>query len=316
MTCLIIIKLENKGNLMNIEEIFPEGVWKGDEYVIRCPICGDSKTHNHLHINSEKGVYHCFYKGCSGKLKKLLKEYAGGADLEPRQGVVEKKQYPEVDFSTFYTIAGTEGPNDRLAFAYLRNRGLTKKDIDFYNILYAPNGRYFGRVIVPIYEEGKIVCFSARSFLPFVNPKYMFPHSGETLLTTSEAVFGYDKFAKVDAYSFDLFITEGVFDAIAVAKRLQQPSVSILSKFASDGQIAKLLRLKVVRFFVMLDSDARVDSLKVAKKLSSYGRDVRICFLEEGDPESANDDDFYNAIEKAQPFSIEVEIKEAWEDKR
>ena len=93
---------------LNIEQIFPGGEWKNeDEYIIRCPICGDHRTHNHCHLNPQKGVYHCFYCGEGGSLARLIKEYAEEkGQVEPRKGIIEKKKHPETDFEKFSKIYG------------------------------------------------------------------------------------------------------------------------------------------------------------------------------------------------------------------
>jgi len=295
-----------------IDEFFPDGKYvKENEYLISCPFCGDPpSTHNHLYINTEKKVFYCFYCGEHGSLKKLL-DYVGeeGVRLEPRKGITEKKKYPPIDFSQFYPVTGVENTNDRLAFTYLRGRGLSREEIEQYQIHYAAYGRYFGRVIVPIYEEGVLVCFVARSFLHFIEPKYLFPHHGETLLTTAEALFGYDEARKAESEQVYILV-EGIFDAMAINRTLEElRGIALLSKHMSKGQLYKLLRLPTNLFYVMLDADAHSDALKVGKQLSEWGREVRICFLEEGDPASLSDVAILEKVAEARPYSLELETE-------
>ena len=301
--------------MKDLEDIFPEGVWvKDDEYLVRCPFCGDHPTHNHLYINPEKGVFYCFYCGERGSLRKLL-NYVGekGIETRPRKGVTEKKRHPPVDFSQFYPVTGVENTNDRLAFTYLRSRGLSKEEIDYYQIHYSAYGRYFGRVIIPIYEEGALVCFVARSFLHFIEPKYLFPHHGETLLTTAEALFGYDEARKAGGKQVYVLV-EGVFDAMAVnrVRGLSGGSlrgIALLSKHMSKGQLYKLLQLPTDLFYVMLDADAHPDALKIGKQLSEWEREVRVCFLEEGDPASSSDMVILRKLTEAKSYSFELEAE-------
>ena len=295
---------------MNIEEIFPGGTWKDEyEYVIRCPVCGDHATHSHCHINPTKGVFHCFYKGCSGSLAQLVKEYGGGAKVETRKGVIEKKKYLEVDFDQFKKVTGVGNTLDRLAFTYLKDRGVTIEEIAEYDIRYATHGRYYGRVLFPIYEDERLVNFVGRSFLHFVDPPYLFPHHGETLITSAEAIFGYSEVVTRPRGIY--IIVEGVFDAVRVNKWSNDPGVrglAILSNQISKGQVHKLLGLEDAGFFVMLDSDARQEAIKVARLLCNYNRDVRIAFLEQGDPASVSDEEFSKAIGCSKKFSIDSEM--------
>lgn len=295
---------------MNVEEVFPDGAWKDEyEYIIRCPVCGDHGTHNHCHVNPTKGVFHCFYKGCSGSVTRLVREYGGGAKIETRKGVIEKKKYEEVDFDQFRKVAGFRNTLDRMAFTYLKDRGVTKDEIDEYDIRYATHGRYYGRVLFPIYEDDKLVNFVGRSFLHVVEPPYLFPHYGETLITSAEAIFGYSEVVNRPRGLY--VIVEGVFDAMRVNKRRHDLGVrglAILSNQISKGQIHKLLTLEGAGFFVMLDSDARQEAIKVGRLLNNYNRDVRVAFLEQGDPASVSDEEFDEAITLSAPFSIDSEM--------
>jgi len=295
---------------VNIEEIFPDGKWKDEyEYVIRCPVCGDHLTHDHCHVNPTKGVFHCFYKGCSGSVARLVKEYGGGAKIETRKGVIEKKKYLEIDFDQFKKVTGVGCTLDRFAFTYLKDRGVTREEIDEYDIRYATHGRYYGRVLFPVYEDNRLVNFVGRSFLRVVEPPYLFPHYGETLITSAEAIFGYSEVVNRPRGLY--VIVEGVFDAIGVNKRRHDLGVrglAILSNQISKGQVHKLLRLEGAGFFVMLDSDARQEAIKVGRLLHNYDRDVRIAFLKQGDPASVSDVEFDEALNTSAKFSIEVEM--------
>jgi len=301
---------------MDISEIF-EGKWTSEtEYLIRCPVCGDHATHDHCSINIVKKVFHCFFKGCSGVLAQLIREYGEGegGDIEPRRGIVEKKKHSLLDFSQFKKITGVEGSNDRLALSYLKNRGINEDEIELYGIKYCSNpaNRYYGRIILPIIENEEIVCLSARSFLPFIRPSYLFPHYGETMCTAGETVWGLD-YAQ-NHHKGAVLLVEGVFDAIAINQKTKMNAcgLALLNKAMTKSQRNKLLKLdKKVRFTIMLDSDARKDSLKIARELSNYGRQVYLCFLPEGDPASVSQEQYDRTMSEAREFDDELEMEEA-----
>ena len=294
---------------MEIEEIF-EGKWTSEtEYLIRCPVCGDHATHDHCSINIVKRIFHCFFKGCSGTLTQLAREYGNGESVEPREGVVEKKKYSLMDFSQFKKITGVEGSNDRLALSYLKNRGINEDEIELHGIMYCsnPTNRYYGRIIMPIFENGKIACLSARSFLPFIKPSYLFPHHGETICTAGEVIWGLES-AQLHCGGM-VVLVEGVFDAMAVNRKSMRNGygLALLNKAMTKPQQNKLLKLeKRVRFFIMLDADAREDSLKIARELSNHGRQVYVCELNEGDPASISKEQYDFAIDEAKEFRWEL----------
>lgn len=295
---------------MQIEDIF-DGEWQASgEFLIRCPVCGDNPTHNHCFINLKKKTFYCHYQGCTGRLGELIKEHKD-VDLEPRLGITEKKKYPPVDFNQFNMVTGIEDSNDRLAMAYLKKREISKDDIELYSIGYCTNttNRYYGRIILPITENEEIVCLSARSFLPFIKPSYLFPHFGETICTAGEVIWGYD-YAQAHGA---VVLVEGVFDAMAVNRKQSFGlcGLALLNKAMTKAQLNKLLKLdKRVGFMIMLDADAYKDSLKIARKLFNYGRLVYVCSLSEGDPASVSKEKLNSALEKARIFDDELEMEE------
>ena len=294
---------------MNVEEFFPEGEWAADgEYVISCPFCKDHPTHSHCYINLDKKVFCCHFCGEKGTLKQLLKEYGATGEPEPREGVTEKKKYEPVDFSKFPRVTGCVESNlDMLAFAYLKSRGIGWDEITAYDIRFSDSGRYYGRVLVPIYEGGKLVNFIGRSFMDVIKPKYLFPHTGETLLTQNEAVFGYEEALKGECGA--VVITEGVFDAMAVNKIADIRGVAILSSYLSDGQYRKLMRLpRSIAYFVSLDADAHRHAVKIAKKLHNGDRNVAVVLLQQGDPASLSKEELVAALGAAEPFFFETEL--------
>ncbi len=300
---------------MNIEEIFPNGAWKNDyEYVIYCPYCpeGDHSSHSHCHVNPAKGVFHCFRCGESGSAKRLINEHGGAVELVTEEVVTKAKQ-PTTDFSQFRKVLGTEGSLDRMAFTYLKERNITKKDIDKYDIRYSTHGRYYGRVLFPMYENKQVVSFVGRSFLHFIEPSYLFPHRDETILTTAEAIFGYDRMQ--ENLSDSLVLTEGVFDAIAVDRAGSKAlptfqAVALMSKSLSQGQLIKLLKLhEGTRFYIMLDADAHEDALLIARRLSAYARYVQVAFLTKGDPASILKEEVMIVLEDSQIFSEELFVE-------
>jgi len=306
---------------MNIEDVF-KGEWKStDEYLIRCPYCGDHKTHNHCFVNPVVGRFMCHFCGESGTLDRLLKDHGDGVEIERSPGTFEKKKFNEIDWSQFKLVTGIDSTMDRLALKYLNSRGVTRDMICEYDIRFSDYGRYYGRVLIPICETNlngdvEVVSFMARSFIDKVKPKYLYPHHGETKLTTSECVFNWDWFKDSKNISKNMcsmtcipVIVEGGFDAIAVSEVAGYGGLSILSKQMSVAQLNKLLRLADRTFYVLLDGDARKEAVKIAKTLSSYGRTVYIGDLPVSkDPASLETRDLECYLSIAEKFDFKHEL--------
>lgn len=291
---------------MNIEEIFPDGKWMSEEeFLIQCPVCGDHFDHNHCYINVRKENFFCHYTGCTGHIGKILKYE--NVTLEPRQKAIQE-DIEEIDFSQFPKVTDCNGVHDHRAFEYLQYRGLNSDDIDRYDIRYSPSGRFYGRILVPIYENRRLVCFVGRTIYSNIEPKYLFPKKRQTLLTISESIFGYDKvFASPRER---VYLTEGVFDAMAVDKKLGGLGLALMTKHMSEGQLYKLVSFPHnISFWVLFDSDAHIEAIKVAKTLRTWGREAMFAPLLKGDPDSATCEELAESLRLARPYSEELESR-------
>jgi DNA primase len=290
-----------------ISEFFP-GVWKDtSEFVTRCIFCGDHKDHWHLNINVSLKVCHCFRCGKGSTLLQLFQEAGydySELDADSPPVIEEQTGIQALDLLSFPLIRGVMTPLDRLAMNYAISRGLTREDVEMYNLRYAQSGRFYGRVMIPVFEVGVFVCISGRSMLPCINPKYMTPHRGETILTSTEAVFGIDNASDL---AEKVVIVEGAFDAIAVNKVLQKEkiyAVALSTNHISKVQLSKIVMMKKP-LVVMLDATAHKEALTLARSLKRFVSDVSVAKLSEGDPSSLGE-----RIREAvlQPFAWDREM--------
>lgn len=295
---------------MNIQHLIPGGDWKyNGEYVIRCPYCGDAKTHNHLHINVSEKVFHCFHCGEGGYLQKLFRKLGIQAVLDLDSPSLPPETPSELQFKDFFPIVTSHHTCSNLARNYLEKRGITTDEMFAYDmrITTYEDSPWYGRVLIPVMEHSRMVCVVGRSYLEFIKPKYLYPRRGETLLTAGETLY---MPRDIESSRFQgVVIVEGVFDALSVARKaLDFYPVSILGKHLNWPQRAKILRFhRDSPLLVMLDADALEDSLKLAKDLASYDRKVYLALLKQGDPDTATSEELAQAIEESRSFSFETE---------
>jgi hypothetical protein len=286
----------------SIEDIFPDGQWASEEeYLMRCPICGDG-SHNHCYVNVRKRLYNCYYCGEGGTLSYLLKQFGGGRNIEldeaPR--CVAKHKVEPTDFWSFSELTESCSSTGRQALHYLSQRGIEPYEAALYQLRYAEQGRYKGRVIIPIFDQRRerVICFSARSFTGDV-PKYLFPSKGETPATTSESVFGIHW-----AHEYrNVVLVEGAFDAMSINRKLgaEWCGMALLSKHLCQGQLLKILHLpRQLNFYVMMDADAHDATLKIAHRLAGPNPNVWACQLKQGDPDGATAAEIGSAVENAE----------------
>jgi hypothetical protein len=292
-----------------IEELFPDGDWASEsEYLIACPLCGDG-SHDHCYINPSKGKFSCKKCGEEGNIGRLIRAAFGrGVEVAP---AAVKKVVPEpvlINIKSFPRIYDDNSSVSVTARKYLYARGFSDDEIAAYDLRFSFGGKYHGRIIFPIYENGNFVCLSARSYVKGLEPRYLFPHSGQTVYTASQSLFGYsDVFANE---SLKIVLVEGVIDAISLRRKLPLGywSIALLSKHLGNFQLQRLLALGMNRvYYIMLDSDAAEEAVDVAKKLercqlANDKREVRICSIKAKDPDEATESDICEALVNAKLY--------------
>jgi len=103
---------------------------------------------------------------------------------------------------------------------YIISRGM---DLDWYNWMWSPAPGYVDRVLIPFYQDGKIVGYTGRKITDG-KPKY---------LTDSQSgyVFNIDRQDRNRQY---VIVVEGQFDAIAV------DGVGIMTNELNDAQVLRI----------------------------------------------------------------------------
>lgn len=226
------------------------------ERVIACPYCGDKpgRHHKHCYVNVEAGVFFCHLCGAKGSIKKLEKDFPGllrNMEIVIQAKKATAKQVSELDFKPLLSVDNNYA---KVVVEYLKSRGLTLAEIS--KVFWSP--QMPGRAIFVCWEGNEIVFWTARSAVEN-KLRYILPKKGTTKLTRKEAVFGLEKFSPPVN---KLWITEGVFDALAVK------GVALFGKYASDIQLKKILSLHPQKVIIALDRDAEKDAQEIYKKLS------------------------------------------------
>lgn len=256
-----------------------------------CPVCshdikgldrGDGK--GNLEINYYRHVYKCWScgetHGTHGHLGKLIDLYGSKSDkktyqlIRPDDFEKGEKTYkvltlPE-QYKKFEDVSDIYPPKKR-ALNYLKSRGVTQSIIDKYEIGFALDGEYAGRVIIPSFDtEGYLNYFVTRSVNTNDRLKYKNPEAPKETLIFNES--------RID-WSKNIWIVEGVFDSFFVDN-----SIPLLGKFFNDKLWEMVYDKAEADIIICLDPDAWEDAKKIYFKLSGgklYGR-VKIVKLPDG----------------------------------
>lgn len=234
---MTINELEQKVNLLSLAERKYHVQRVGNIYRINpCPVCGHK---DHFTIYPETNSY-CSFSGCceGGSVYKFLIEVEGLTEEEAYKelkrlaGVDDKvqktakkqkvltKEYKPVDQAEKQT-ASQKQQQDFTNWIldlyhkqteedknYFRNRALTDEIIEKYRLCIGQlEGETFKRAILPYWENGKVIYYSARA-LGAEEPRYKYPAGNVPIFN--------GHYLKTAAKGETIFICEGVIDALTI----------------------------------------------------------------------------------------------------
>lgn len=163
---------------------------------------------------------------------------------------------------------------------FMVERGITLEDARVFGLGWCSSGRYAGRLIFPVFEQGQLVYFQGRAMWPeHVSPgryiKSLNPSRSEGAAVSSEVLMNLDFARRFER----VVIVEGPTDLV----RSGPDTVCTFGKAISLVQIRKLIAAGVRAVDLMWDGDAREAMVEAARLLASHF-DTRLVFLPHGDP--------------------------------
>ena len=176
------------------------------------------------------------------------------------------------------------------AIVYLKNRGITLIDVIRYGMGYCEEGLYANRIIVPSYSsDGELNYFVGRDIyeggMKYKNPP------------VSKDVIGLDLFIN---WNEPIVLCEGVFDAIAIRRN----AIPLFGKTIPKSLMKKIYEKQVKQIYILLDSDAIMDSIKMTDSLMKNGIDVYYVNLSEEDPSDMGFKKVINLIKETKQTSF------------
>jgi DNA primase len=166
----------------------------------------------------------------------------------------------------------------RKAIKYLRDdRGVNRLKAIQFDAHYAPSGRYAGRIVFPVYQNGQQVYFTTR-YAGEHERKSLNPYNEDGHFHRDHCLLNYDAAVGKKVVA----IVEGVLDCMA-----HKAAVALLGKRCTETQ-AKLLEVLAdngtEEFVVSLDPGAGREADAIYQKLSGRVPKVSMLVLDHGDP--------------------------------
>lgn len=267
----------------------------------RCPFCGKEKKFG-IYVGKETErkkpfVAHCFSCGYSTYTLEQLLNAVGRPDLitlpttnlDTRldTGILFPLEEEEIDDS-LDVVELPEFSRRSFTNQYLKERGFTFDDYEYFPVYttYGLNRKFDNYVIFPIIDDGDIVGYVARHTsskkeIDDHNKKNRY-NGGFRIMrfknsTENEFIkllYNYD--AVIEGETDTVIIVEGIFDVIALTRKLDlydNPSITIVATFGKKISLQQIYKLQIkgVRTIVIgYDGDAVEAIKKAVEKLNKY----------------------------------------------
>ena len=322
----VINDIRNSANIVDVIGHYIPLIKKGKSFTALCPFHDDHDPS--LSISEDKQIYKCFVCGNGGNVFTFVQNYKKvsfpesvyevskiiGKPIEyeaaPKKVSKFQPYYDVLNSMVAYTNYLLSGSKiGEKAMAYLTNRGIDKKEVEYFNIGYNPennaiykylksqhytdenmiksgacrmldNGMadvFYNRITFPIHDMyGNSIAFTARDFEGKSDSKYI--NSNENIIyTKGNNLYNYHRAkdsAKKSAY---VIVCEGVMDVIAYFRADKYNVVATLGTACTSNQI-ELLKSLSKHVVLSYDGDkaGQAANMKIGEILLDNGFEVSV----------------------------------------
>ena len=278
---------------------------KGINAAFRCPDCGGSKKQKFI-VRIDTGQYHCWVCDARGAsiakvLRKLSPDVAarweGVTGSHQRRFVDEVVEAPKVEIPLGFRLLAesidSRDPDVRDCLEYVRNRGLSLREMWYFRLGYVKRGRLSRRVIMPSFDsDGVINYWTARSIDEKAVGKYVNPP-----IPRGEFIFNE---LNLD-WRREITLVEGPFD---LTKCDSNATAILGSNMSRKSALFQAIARSRTPTILALDSDMPEKQHKWAKALSEF--DVPVKIMDLGDRKDVGEmtkEEFLSAKTKARPWN-------------
>lgn len=237
-----------------------------------CPNCGKYKFG--IHIESERA--NCFSCGPQQNLMRVIRDFENfktnqevynllkvfeGMDFARMERVEQKEiKTPKLPDSFKVLILG-DSQLAHTARNYIKGRNLRIMKLSAQGIGYCTRGEYAGHIILPFYQNNKLIYFIGRQFI-HLGEKFKNPNSNDFGIGKSSIIYNVDA---LTIYT-KIYVVESVINALTIGNN----AIAILGKKISSYQKSMILRSPAKEIILCLDPDAINDTIKLALELVRF----------------------------------------------
>lgn len=272
-----------------------KNVWR-NHLAVSCYACEDGDPSYHLNIKLDGTSCKCFRCGHYSNnifdiTKNVFPDFEG---VSYKELIAEFKKYPllfdelqesiiepnERKFNkllnSFPLLDNPESKKQKRYFTYLTERQYTINNIIKKQFRYCSEGKYEGRIIVPIKDEyGTIVNFLGRHISQYNSLRYFNCKKDDAILPISHCLYNLFECLQIIDLKY-IVLTEGVFDADTLLSN-DIPAIAIFKMILTEEQVNLLMEYlnKDIFIFVMLDSTvSKKDKNKIVDRLGIHFQNI------------------------------------------
>ncbi len=305
-------------NRYNIEFVdHGNNVAKGNVNV-QCPWCGSEDQSQHLGIQLKSGMWGCWrnkqHRG--RKLFILLSKLTGLSQQEARRATGEGARRAVQQGDMERAVQGLGGPLDddqhstgaavlqlsdtfrkmysrkikykaekRFTRYLMEDRGFDeihlRSLVKIYDLHYCVTGDFENRIIIPVYENGKLMTYLGRSIYADAALRYRALEKEKSVKQVKDCIYNYDRAMRGGE---TLVLVEGAFDVMKVdyygKPKLRAVGLFNMNLEASQIELLYDLRGKYDRYILLLDRGEVAPSIRLEDELYFF-KNLRSRFLED-----------------------------------
>ncbi len=245
---------------------------QGDEIVMDCKYCGDTKKN--FQANIKKGVYHCWVCNVSGKVTDLLISSLDMSTIDASRLLANPLGDIEDVIEDLDIIDKALNQGSRSLSLkryedgrfYWRTRGFSKRTIKHYRLMYDSRRE---RATIPVIQNNMVVAVIGRAIDDDRRPKYLkLRPKGKGTWDKSDVLFGSD--SVIGIYD-DVYVVEGPLDCVNLYEIGIPNAIALLGKSITWKQIIRL-STSFSTAHIMLDNDTygKEATPNIAERLWQY----------------------------------------------
>lgn len=251
--------------------------YRGDnqkDIAVKCPFCNSLGDKKKLSIRVADDLTHCWVCGFSARSllpvlikfsdREIVEEYKTKyLKYNEKYEFIEKLEPVKLptDFRLLALLQNSKDPDIKKCFSYLKDRGITEKELWRFKLGYSEISDYRGRIIIPSFDfDGNLNYLVARKISDSIfGPKYINPKVRSSEIIFNEITINWKK---------ELTLVEGAFDLIKVN---ENATCLLGSEINESGKLFNKILENNTPILLCLDSDMKLKSLDLIKKFESYG---------------------------------------------